>query len=83
MCAYKFITEQLAERGQPLDQIVVSGGSAGGHLSLTVGLLNSRGDHPCRAATPPRAVVNWFGITDIEAVDEYLNILIMPEGAPS
>ncbi len=73
MCAYKFIAEQLAERGQPTDRIVVSGASAGGHLSLAVGLLNTTGDHPCRTNTPPRAVVNWFGITDIELVDEYLN----------
>ncbi len=73
MCAYKTIAEQLAERGQPTDQIVVSGASAGGHLSLAVGLLNTTGDHPCRTSTPPRTVVNWFGITDIELVDEYLN----------
>lgn len=73
MCAYKFISDELAERGQPVNQIVVSGASAGGHLALTVGLLNAHGEHPCRASTPPRAVVNWYGITDIEAVDEYLN----------
>ncbi len=73
MCAYKAISEQLAERGQPTDRIVVSGASAGGHLSLAVGLLNTTGDHECRTKTPPRAVVNWFGITDIELVDEYLN----------
>lgn len=72
MCAYQFITRQLAERGQPVDQIVVSGASAGGHLALVVGLLNAHGEHPCRAATPPAAVVNWYGITDIELVDEYL-----------
>ena len=72
MCAYQFITQQLAERGQPVDQIVVSGASAGGHLSLVVGLLNAHGEHPCRATNPPAAVVNWYGITDIELVDEYL-----------
>ena len=38
-----------------------------------MGLLNTTGEHPCRTTTPPRAVVNWFGITDIEQVDEYLN----------
>jgi acetyl esterase/lipase len=73
MCAYKFIVEQLAEQGQPTNTIVVSGASAGGHLALTVGMLNTRGTHPCRSKTPPKAIVNWFGITDIELVDEYLN----------
>jgi acetyl esterase/lipase len=72
MCAYKLITENLAERGQPTNQIVVSGASAGGHLALVVGLLNARSEHPCRVASAPHAVVNWFGITDIEMVDEYL-----------
>jgi acetyl esterase/lipase len=51
---------------------VVSGSSAGGHLALMVGLLNAESDHPCRADAAPDAVVNWYGITDIEAVDEYL-----------
>ena len=37
-----------------------------------VGLLNASGDHVCAAQTPS-AVVNWFGITDIELVDEYLD----------
>ncbi len=73
MCAYKFITEELNKFGQPTDQVVVSGASAGGHLSLVVGLLNTTGEHPCRSNHPPRAVVNWFGITDIEMVDEYLD----------
>ena len=73
MCAYKFISEKLAEAGQPTDQIVVSGASAGGHLSLAVGLLNTTGTHPCKTSTPPQSVVNWYGITDIEMVDEYLN----------
>ncbi len=73
MCAYQAITARLAENGQPTDQIVVSGASAGGHLALVVGLLNSTGDHPCRTRVPPKAIVNWFGITDIELVDEYLD----------
>ena len=31
MCAYQRITEILAAAGMPLDQVVVSGASAGGH----------------------------------------------------
>lgn len=72
MCAYKAVVTALGERGQPINRIVVSGASAGGHLSLAVGLLNTTGNHPCRTESPPAAVVNWFGITDIELVDEFL-----------
>jgi acetyl esterase/lipase len=72
MCAYQRVTEILAASGMPLDQVVVSGASAGGHLALMVGMLNSTGEHPCQVSTPPQAVVNWFGITDIEAVHEFL-----------
>ena len=64
--------EILAAAGMPLDQVVVSGASAGGHLALVVGMRNSEGEHPCQVPTPPKAVVNWFGITDIEAVHEFL-----------
>ena len=72
LCAYQRITEILTAAGMPLDQVVVSGASAGGHLALVVGMRNSDGEHPCQVATPPKAIVNWFGITDIEAVHEFL-----------
>ena len=79
MCAYQRVTELLAASAMPLDQIVVSGASAGGHLALMVGMLNSEGEHPCKVTTPPQAVVNWFGITDIEAVHTFLS-KTRPEG---
>ncbi|MCZ6617414.1 MAG: alpha/beta hydrolase [Gammaproteobacteria bacterium] len=72
MCAYTWTVEHAREIGASPDRIVVSGASAGGHLALMVGLLNSTGSHPCRANTPPLAVVNWYGITDIEVVESYL-----------
>ncbi len=73
MCAYKHIVDLLEEAGNSKAPVVVSGASAGGHLALVVGLLNSTGSHPCQTARKPSAVVNWFGITDIELVDEYLS----------
>jgi len=69
MCAYKWVVDQAAQSGRT--DFVVSGASAGGHLSLVVGLMNTSGNHPCRASTAPRAVVNWFGITDIAALDAF------------
>lgn len=79
MCGFKWAVEQAEEMGAPTDRFVVSGASAGGHLALLVGLMNTTGDHPCRATAAPRAVVNWFGITDIEAVEEFLTTN-RPEG---
>ena len=79
MCAYQRVIEILIASDMPTDQIVVSGSSAGGHLALIAGMLNSDGEHPCQVATPPKAIVNWFGITDIEAVQAFLG-KTRPEG---
>jgi acetyl esterase/lipase len=71
MCAYKWAVDRALALGNS-KRFVVSGSSAGGHLALAVGLLNSSGDHVCRAGIAPAAVVNWFGITDIAMLEEYL-----------
>jgi acetyl esterase/lipase len=71
MCAYKWAVDQAMQAGNS-KQFVVGGLSAGGHLALVVGMLNNGGDHECIAEIAPSAVVNWFGITDIEKLDEYL-----------
>lgn len=70
MCAYKWVVDEARRSGQS-DRFVVSGSSAGGHLALMVGLLNSTGDHSCRAEIAPSAVVNWRGVTDIEALEAF------------
>lgn len=71
LCAYKWIKDNGAKYKLNTDHIVVSGTSAGGHLSLMVGLRNSAAaDHPCKAE-PPKAVIDWFGITNIKKVDEF------------
>ena len=74
MCAYKSLSERLANIGQDPKDIVVSGASAGGHLALVIGLLNSQEkiSHKCKVPQAPRAVINWYGITDIEQIDGYL-----------
>jgi len=71
MCAYQWVVNEARQSGRS-DRFVVSGTSAGGHLALVVGLLNATGDHPCRADVVPSAVVNWYGITDIESVEAFL-----------
>ncbi len=72
LCAFRYVVQHTEERGHDPRRIVVGGASSGGHLALVVALLNTQGEHPCKAAFPPRAAVNWFGITDIELLDEFL-----------
>lgn len=76
-CALRWLIGNADQYGFDTDRIVVSGHSAGGHLSLTTGLLTAdRGlDDRCPrtmagAGTEPTempvaAIVNWFGITDV------------------
>jgi acetyl esterase/lipase len=72
LCAYKWVVDRALANGQS-NRFVVGGASAGGHLALMVGLMNAEGNHPCRAAIAPSAIANWFGITDIAAVDDFLS----------
>lgn len=85
-CALRWVLDHAAEYGFDRERIVVTGASAGGHLSLTTGMLPSsagfdrrcparapQGDGPADAAEPEMrvaAIVNWFGISDVGAVVE-------------
>jgi acetyl esterase/lipase len=79
-CALRWLYENGESYGLDTTKIVVSGHSAGGHLSLTTGMLEAEGglDRLCpvrRPVTgvadgalpemPVAAIVNWFGITDV------------------
>lgn len=79
-CALRWVKNNAAEYGLDPARIVVSGHSAGGHLSLTTGMLPASAglDRRCPARNPEGAVadahepemtvaamVNWFGITDV------------------
>ena len=74
ICALDWVVDHAADYGFDRDQIVVSGVSAGGHLALTTGILGSRAGHACYPGGDFKiaAVINWVGITDIEAVEQYL-----------
>ena len=55
-------------------QIVVSGASAGGHLALLAGLVNSVPDsHPAYVGDKLRiqAIINWYGPTDLQTIEAY------------
>lgn len=80
-CALRWIKEHAKEHQLDPERIVVTGHSAGGHLSLTTGMLPAAAgfDRRCPARDPEgrgpvdalepelsvAAVVNWFGITDV------------------
>ncbi len=78
-CALRWVYSHAKDYGFDPDRIVLTGGSAGGHLALITGLLppGSRFDRSCRtdesvrwrqATEPeikPAAIVSWYGITDV------------------
>jgi acetyl esterase/lipase len=74
LCALKWVVDSARAYGFDPRKIVVSGESAGGHLTLTTAILGSRPGHPCYPGDGFRvaAAINWFGITDIAAVDRFL-----------
>lgn len=68
-CALRFLGTNAAMYNIDVNRIVASGQSAGGHLALTLGMLDKEGyDRGCPAGTTPRvaAVINWFGVTDVK-----------------
>jgi acetyl esterase/lipase len=79
LCALHWVAQNAAKYNFDVSKIVTSGGSAGGHLALTTGMIPSSAglDAECAAehnswGTPnlmplPKvaAIINWFGITDV------------------
>lgn len=71
--ALRWVFKNAKQYGFDTTKIVVTGGSAGGHLALTTGMLDpSYGfDTPTDwdyTGVEPKvaAIVNWFGITDVK-----------------
>ncbi len=68
-CALRWVYANAKKYGFDLSKLVVSGGSAGGHLSLMTGMLTAAagfdnecpGDEDLKVA----AIVNFYGITDV------------------
>jgi acetyl esterase/lipase len=82
LCALHWVGRHAREQNFDLNKVVVTGSSAGGHLALTTAMIpTSAGfenecandDDPSGGAGPwpnerarVAAVINWFGITDVE-----------------
>lgn len=74
MQALLWVADHSAEYNIDNQRIVISGESAGGHLALISGMLNCiPGSSPFYSGNKLKikAIVNWFGITDIAGVDTY------------
>jgi acetyl esterase/lipase len=69
LCALRFVAAQAATYNIDANRLVVSGDSAGGHLSLTTGMIpESAGlDRQCPGVPLPKvaAIIDWYGITDV------------------
>jgi len=69
LCALRWIGAQAKTYDIDVNRLVVTGESAGGHLSLTTGMIpESAGlDRQCPGAPLPKvaAIIDWYGITDV------------------
>jgi acetyl esterase/lipase len=74
LCALRFLAVQAKTYNIDVNRLVVTGESAGGHLTLTSAMIpESAGlDRQCAnvgtAVPKVAAAVNWFGITDVADV---------------
>ena len=68
-CALRWVIQHAKEYGIDVNRIVVGGGSAGGHLAMTTGMLPASAglDRLCPGPDNLKvaAIVNWYGIADV------------------
>jgi acetyl esterase/lipase len=68
-CALRWVIRNAKEYNIDVNKLVVTGHSAGGHLSLTTGMLPASAglDRQCYGTEELKvaAIVNWYGITDV------------------
>ena len=69
LCALRWIAANAKQHHIDANRLVVTGDSAGGHLALTTGMIpESAGlDRECPGVPLPKvaAIVDWYGITDV------------------
>lgn len=68
-CALRWVIRNARQYNFDTTRLVVTGHSAGGHLSLTTGILPASAglDRECPGSEDLKvaAIVNWFGISDV------------------
>ena len=68
LCSLRWVIRNAKQYGFDTTKLVVTGHSAGGHLSLTTGMLGETDLHrqcPGNEKLKVAAIVNWYGITDV------------------
>ena len=69
LCALRWVVRNAKQYGFDTSKIVMSGGSAGGHLALTTAMIPASAglDRECPGTEELKvaAVVDWYGITDV------------------
>ena len=69
LCALRWVIRNAKQYGFDTAKLVVSGGSAGGHLALTTGMIPASAgfDRQCPGTEQLKvaAIVDWYGITDV------------------
>src|SRR5213593_4455041 len=69
LCALRWVIRNAKQYGFDTTKLVVSGGSAGGHLALTTGIIPASAglDRQCPGTEELKvaAIVDWYGITDV------------------
>ena len=73
ICAYQKIETIIDNENFSSNDIIVAGASAGGHLALMLGLNEVKNTDACKYEKKPKAVVNLFGITDLQKTSDYLD----------
>ena len=70
LCALRWVMHNASTYNFDTNNLVVTGNSAGGHLALTTGMLPASAglDRECPGPEQLKvsAIVNWYGITDVE-----------------
>src|SRR5215467_2209035 len=78
LCALRWVIRNAKTYGFDINNLVVTGNSAGGHLALTTGMIPASAglDRECPGTEPLKvaAIVNWYGITDVEDLLEGPNM---------
>ena len=76
-CALRWVIHHADEYNFDSNKLVLSGHSAGGHLSLITGMLPSSGGFDGQGTGKEElqvaAIINWYGITDVSDVFNGLN----------
>lgn len=77
-CALRWVFRNAKQWNFDTSKIVLTGQSAGGHLSLIAGMLpkGTPLDNRCYGDEDlkPAAIINWYGITDVRDLTEGANL---------